>query len=253
MSLEDKARLSVFTALQFIRGVDYRARAADLARALQDHLVDTGDVEGPAPQMSADEADAEGRASALHAFENNLLPFAAALAQKDLLLFSAPADAPFMIGDSPVTLANASDFGLYGNLGLGVPGIQIYMPLSDDLTLAFWCPTLMQEMNKAVLTSEAALAAARPVINPGVEAKAVELRSQLDRLETIVHRLRPFCEAFVRGVPVESKADNVEHLNSLQIRHAERFIMSKRADFSLAKRMIADDGSFKTGLRMSIG
>jgi len=37
---------------------------------------------------------------------------------------------PFMIGDNPVALQNHIDMEPYGNLGLGVKGIEIYFPLS---------------------------------------------------------------------------------------------------------------------------
>ena len=33
---------------------------------------------------------------------------------------------PFLIGDSPLALQNSYDMGPYGNLGLTVPGIEIY-------------------------------------------------------------------------------------------------------------------------------
>ena len=53
--------------------------------------------------------------------------FAPVIAAKRLVLFADPGG-NFIIGDSPVVLHSDRNFGPYGNIGLAVPGIQIYLP-----------------------------------------------------------------------------------------------------------------------------
>jgi hypothetical protein len=48
---------------------------------------------------------------------------------------------PFLIGDSPLALQNSYDIGPYGNLGLTVPGIEIYFSLSPTRALGLWYPS----------------------------------------------------------------------------------------------------------------
>jgi hypothetical protein len=44
------------------------------------------------------------------------------------------------ISDNPLVLHNQKSYGPYGNIGVGVPHIEIYYPLSPDLVLAYACP-----------------------------------------------------------------------------------------------------------------
>nr|QWP89203.1 hypothetical protein IHCLGBEB_00006 [Escherichia coli] len=68
------------------------------------------------------------------------------LPKKDWYLETRP-ERPFTcIGDNPVVLKNSNDFGPYGNLGLAVRGIQIYLPLSSTLMLAMYCPSIREQM-----------------------------------------------------------------------------------------------------------
>ena len=48
------------------------------------------------------------------------------------------------------------------------------------------------------------------------------------------------------GMPLVLRPDNVEHMNSLQVMNASRFIMAARDDFRLAKEMIQDEPHLKS-------
>ncbi|MDV5280161.1 DUF4238 domain-containing protein [Leclercia adecarboxylata] len=50
------------------------------------------------------------------------------LLKKDWYLLETSPERPFYVSDNPVVLKNSNDFGPYGNLGLAVRGIQIYLP-----------------------------------------------------------------------------------------------------------------------------
>jgi hypothetical protein len=64
-------------------------------------------------------------------------------------LFSCPPRFPFYIGDHPVVLHNRRRDEHRGTLGLAVPGIEIYFPLTPTLTLALLSPEIGQVLMTA--------------------------------------------------------------------------------------------------------
>lgn len=251
---QEKAELCVFAALQFIRGKDFRARYIDIVNATKAHLRDVVGSEDPLPpELVGDVGDAEARVASLRTLYQNLSEYAEHFAAKDLVLQRASSGNGFVLGDSPIALDNRRTFGPYGNIGLAVPGIEIYLPLSTRLCLGFWCPSHAAKLRDTAKQSEAALKAhgGTAVLRSAADrnatiARLAELRKHLDRLG-------PALAAFDSGVPLECEADNVTYLNSLQIRNAERYVISKSDSFDLARKMIADDIRHKTGQRISLG
>jgi hypothetical protein len=66
------------------------------------------------------------------------------LLTKSLLLFQSNGTIPFWLSDNPVVRSNTMNppNSIRGTLGVGVKGIEIYLPISSTLTLAFMCPTM---------------------------------------------------------------------------------------------------------------
>src|SRR5208283_5551167 len=69
--------------------------------------------------------------------------FAEVIGKKDIFLVRAAQGRTFYIGDNPVVRHNSLDFGPYGNLGFDQKGIQIHLPLSAELTLCAYCPSII--------------------------------------------------------------------------------------------------------------
>lgn len=53
---------------------------------------------------------------------------------------------PFWTSDHPIVRHNSNDFGPYGNLGLKNRGIQVYFPLSPELSLGFVDPETFEDV-----------------------------------------------------------------------------------------------------------
>ena len=119
---------------------------------------------------------------------------------KGWVLIQTSKGEPFLIGDHPVTLHNERTFGVRGNIGFAVPGIEIYLPLSKELALYFTCPT-----NVASLLES--------------NKKLVELRSALGEDDQDVQRLEsglgPMVRALTQGDPLDAVPENVTHHNAL--------------------------------------
>lgn len=221
LSGEDRAALSIFFAVQFIRTKWFRQQFRELPKMLEEHV----------RRVHGDDADLSSIADHIRVPDDNELAFQTAgfimkhsrdfalqFANKAWMLIATDVKHPFMIGDHPIGLQNHIDMGLYGNLGLGVTGIEIYFPLSPRRALAMWCPSLHDAFRTAVQ------------VRGDAGARAV-------------------LYALENGSPLEYTPGHVMNFNSLQIAHAERFVFSSVDEFSLAKRMLADNPGFRMGMR----
>ncbi len=128
---------------------------------------------------------------------------------KSWLLNRTPPDSSFYISDNPIVRKNYHPPSpLMGNNGLACPGIQIHMPLSPTITLSFICETLVEpfrEHKKTKMAPDASI---------------------------------PLLDAIDSGQPLLIERENVVHLNSLQVAHANRFIFASTDDFSLVNEML---------------
>jgi hypothetical protein len=221
LSGEDRAALSIFFAVQFIRTKWFRQQFRELPKKLEEH----------ARRVYGDDVDLSGIADHIRVPDDNELAFQTAgfimkhsrdfalqFANKAWMLAATDTKHPFMIGDHPIGLQNHIDMGPYGNLGLGVKGIEIYFPLSPRRALAMWCPSLHEAFRTAV-----------------------QVRGEAGA--------RAVLQALENGSPLQYTPEHVMNFNSLQIAHAERFVFSSADEFSLAKRMLADNPSFRIGMR----
>jgi hypothetical protein len=246
MTMEDRAAIDLFCALQFARGTGMRAQFSALAEG----------VEARARAIVGADArldlvgDAEGmKAAALQLIVGSLLEFTGRFNDKDLLLLQAIEGEDFLLGDNPVAMQNARQFGPYGNIGLGVPGIEIYMPISSRFSLAYWCPTLLHQMREGAALADQRLLQARAMSVVGQGVTRAAALAALPEIEALRARLRRIPDGHLAGAAVAADAGNVTRLNSLQVRWGERFVMSRDGGFDIARRMIADDSAFRQGMR----
>lgn len=65
-------------------------------------------------------------------------------------------------------------------------------------------------------------------------------------------KIREDLDAISAGRPLSSNHDNMDYLNSLQIAQAERHILSSTGDFSLVRRMIAENPTYRRGQRAQL-
>jgi len=140
---------------------------------------------------------------------------------------------PFLIGDHPVALYNY--FG--DKLGVGVPGVVVYFPLSPEFALGLHCSSIAEEIRKG--------------------------QEKMDRLPDHAFVTHPelyagyketvaIMEGFVEGVPVKGRPESVEHFNSIQISNAERFVFSFDGNFALVEDMLRTDPGLRKGPRVAV-
>ena len=142
---------------------------------------------------------------------------------KDWLLLQSRG-LPFYLGDHPVTKRNAvkSPDGMPGNLGMLCPGIEIYLPLSPEISLAIWCAS-----------------------------NAEGCRKRLDRGNGIPLDYE-IVEAIEQDRPLMQNRRQVSSLNFLQMYYAERVIFSHDGDWTLACEILEMRPDLKKGSPRSI-
>lgn len=232
---EDRALLAGFLAVQFVRTRAFRAQWEDLHRLLREKIESMGGRVAPGSQAEAlmkPQSDNEVKIDCARMILAAPRDFGPHFLNKAWFLAKTTKSHPFMIGDNPVALQNHIEMEPYGNLGLNVRGIEIYLPLSSTRALAMWCPTLAQQVAEAART----------------------LRSLPGQLSAAVVRdpegLLAMDDALARGSTLPYKPEHVTNFNSLQVGRSERYVFSSTADFSLPETMIRDHPDFRGGPRL---
>ncbi|MCM2446227.1 DUF4238 domain-containing protein [Rahnella sp. CG8] len=236
LSADDRYRLAVFVAVQRARTYGEQQRIHGFVQTLTNKI----GAMGASPDQSAEMLDFSPQRDARNLFLGQLVQQDSHIDHilaKDWYLCESTPDHPFYISDSPVVLHNDKTFGPYGNLGLALPGIQIYLPLSSTVTLAMFCPSIREEKMR--------------------EKREIQIRMAYAP-HTIPHGYNPFlriaaADVFINHELIKVEADQVMRFNSLQVRFSEQYIFCEKNDFLLVERMIADDPGFKSGMRITFG
>jgi hypothetical protein len=145
--------LHIFIALQLTRS---KSRRLDQDAILNEVSRRWPDAElNPFPGRIVD-SEATKLSLLKTAFEN-LDKFAEPLILKHSFLMVRDCRNDVYISDNPVVMYNSRTFGPYGNLGLAVPGIEIYCPLSPDVVLVYFGPPSMRNIEEEQAKAETQL------------------------------------------------------------------------------------------------
>jgi hypothetical protein len=228
---KDKSIISLFCAIQMLRVKATRESISELNNTLKEFIEQIGgnidEVEG-FKFMDKYEIKKSSIGSVLTAGE--LAPY---FYDKIWLLLKTPSKAPLYISDNPISLFNSVRRPGRGSLGLKVKGIEIQLPVSNNLCLSMVCPSLIEEIDHG--------------------AKKAQLLERALGLEYtgFLHDAHNILNAVFTGSARQLKPENVEHLNSLQVGSASRFIYSSTSDFSLVQDMIKNEPSLKEPRRFN--
>ncbi|MCT4628027.1 DUF4238 domain-containing protein [Halodesulfovibrio sp.] len=231
LTFEERGAISFFIAMQMTRSPTTREHCAWISQMFFDiaeELTGVRELEG-----EQEPSEEEIKANACM-----LIPeceeFAKLIFLKKWFLLTPPAGAVFHLSDTPVVLANDNDSPLRASLGLACKGIQIYMPLSKNIVLAMYCPTLTDKL----------------------ENEAKELLAKMTLLSSFPRAGKVQAESVLAALSGESpllcEDDHVTFINSLQTEWSRRYLYSSTNDFSLPKRMIEDHPEYKEGMKWKV-
>jgi hypothetical protein len=225
--LDDDKRiwLSGFTALQLVRTKGYSERSQDMMRQIT-HVVKQvsgGKLSKKIRKQLGLDAPGSPHEKTMATILNLARAAVDELLKKMLVLFRSDGSVPFWIGDGPVVLDNTINPGdrLRSNLGLGVPGIEVYLPISNELVLAHMCPSI------------AAVSAA--------------MDEEARRMGFIDARAHSYLQALMNSSPILVDKDGVE--NTLELACAERWVYSSANNFENARKVLEENPKLRTGPR----
>jgi len=219
--------IASFIAVQQVRTRRHRESRGDLNRQMADALREMG-ADPSKVENFRELTEAEVRRDSIADMPPTAFTLLPHLLNKAWILLSAAPGRTFWVGDHPVVLANNLNpgDGLRGTLGLAVRGIEVYLPISSELTLGCLCPTV-------------------PAMFAAVNAQVIQPVLRKGRADE-------FLDAFTGRATLQLDAENVKYHNSLQVIGAERFIFSLHDEFDMAREMLASHPNLKTGPRVEI-
>jgi hypothetical protein len=234
-SVEEKADLSFLIAFQILRVKAIRDQFTDLEEQLGEIVKDAGYTMN---QVKGWEPLTEDTLKLMHLgnIQEEIGELAQIISQKIMFLAQPPKNRTFYIGDNPVTLNNSVDTRPYGNLGLSVKGIEIYLPLSAELTLGAFCPSVFMDISER-------LAATRKLTQASTQNLAVhgiitfnEMTRRMRRFEEETEAGTSMLKCAAAGVPFILNDTNMDFYNSLQMQWAKRYVIGMRGDFDFARK-----------------
>lgn len=249
-SSEEIEALSFLIAFQMLRAKAHRDSFIQLDAAVRAKFERAGDT---MENIDGWSSLTEDRLKALHmgSLIKGIEEFSYLISMKRFFIIEAETNSKFYLGDNPVFMDNKNDYGPYGNLGLSVRGIQIYMPLSSNLMIAAYCPTIIEEFKTELdkfeqLTRSLALSNVMRGIFSTAQCKSY--------IETHILNApaKNLIDAIEGMIPLKSSADNMEYYNAHQAMQASRFLICKNANFKLAKEVNKERPEYRNGRKWKI-
>ncbi|MER9865132.1 DUF4238 domain-containing protein [Mesorhizobium sp. M0185] len=174
------------------------------------------------------------------------------LTTKKLILLKKCCAGELYISDNALVMHNYNDFGPYGNIGLGVPGIEIYLPISSDLVLGFLCPTIIDGFHKERAKAEQKISEIQlKVFVDGALPLQSGVSVILDAKERLEQAKMKIAMLVDSQYAPKSK-DILIFLNALQIQWANRFIAARRKDFSFAHKVMKEKPHWREHPRIEV-
>ncbi|WP_407437637.1 DUF4238 domain-containing protein [Lelliottia sp.] len=234
LTADDRYKLAVFVAVQRARTFGELERISGIMSVLVNKMAAIGATEEQAGETLGLSAGGDTKDVFLRQLVHQVSHIDHLL-NKDWYLIETKPEHPFYVSDNPVVLENRNDFGPYGNIGLAVPGIQIYLPLSSTLMLAMYCPSIRGKMVRDKQNLQQLLARSPHLIPRHMRP--------FDMLEHV--------NRHIDYLLIPLSAENVMYYNSLQVEYAEQYVFSRENEFSLVEKMLGDDERFRTGPRFT--
>lgn len=235
---EELSDLCLLMAFQFIRTKKMRQLPERLNQQVIAHVERMGLDPRKVQGLEAWDEEKLKREHVRHQVRN-LGEYARHFADKEFFLMVAPEGSAFYLGDHPVVLHSDEERHFMRGLGIGVPYIQIYLPLSSEVMLCAYCPAILgqlmrgrdKEMAKGQGMALKALMDGK--ITPAQMKEFVEGAKKHDVVSPLIDTIRA-------GEPVNIGPEQVQCYNSLQAFQAHRFVVDPDGRFEVAREMIAE-------------
>ncbi|WP_082470101.1 DUF4238 domain-containing protein [Methylobacterium sp. Leaf86] len=253
LSADSRTAIILFIALQVNRGTGARNVAEDIINQFRARLLEEYDEEDLPPQVTQFQDENQKKLFGMGLAVGGVRKIAGVLATRQMIVMAAENNGELLLGDNPVVIHNSRKSDEYhGNLGIACKGIEIYLPISPKLVIALWCPSIYEEMKRALDSSVVSLKKFKSTQLLSINPASQQTRNLIEQLEEKIIDLKHICGAIETESPVIMNKDVVLHQNSLQISYAERYLISKSGRFDPAEKMIGSNPLFRKGSRMKM-
>ena len=234
---QERVDLALLLAFQFARTKSNRQMMMDLKTTIMSKVASSATPEMLTNFFASDDDEESIKKASLLALREEVPRYMEIIAHKVFFLMSAPEGRSFYLGDDPVVLHNENRFEPYGSLGLAVKGIQISMPLTSDLLLCAWCPTVTEDLDDQIAQR---LPEARRILLQLVLNGSISPAQMKRDLEGFTKPHSEIKSAIASGKPLKLTSQNMDFYNAKQMATAHRYIICQKADFDLARRFNAE-------------
>jgi len=139
----DRSAIAYSITIQELRTREKREEFHETVTKLREHLEGesmTEEMEEQMDELQDMDSEEGAREFQIDLIKNRGWEMAEHYFDLKWVLIENETQQPFLSSDHPIARHNSNDFGPYGNLGLKNRGIQVYFPLSPDLSLGFIDP-----------------------------------------------------------------------------------------------------------------
>jgi hypothetical protein len=248
LSPMDQAILNMFVVVQLLRSkrrrLDYAAVATEIKRRWP------GAIVNPLKEKIVD--DEFEKFFTLDFTFSKLQELASSLVSKHSFLMVKNCKDELYISDNPMVMHNSKQYGPYGNIGLAVPHVEIYYPLSHQIVLGYMCPLTMKETEEAHVAADSEVNSlfSRMFMSPQGLSMADRLGIEKARAE--IERAKSYYAMIKseRVVPISS--ENMLFLNSLQVLSSARYLACHTDNFAFAMKALSERPHWKEGVGIKI-
>jgi len=231
---EAYAAVTVFVTIQHLRTKQARRTFKLFREHMTKRFPGIPQSELGLPNLTAEEGD---KYASLDFIVNNLSEFSQAIGEKTLILVERNCPGSFWISDHPVVLHN--DNAPHGDrsIGLKVPGVQVFMPISPKYALAYFCQTILEELEQGIAKIDAIRSRRfADWFKTGTlgDAERLTMTNLNYKREIVAQTFR----ALKTDRKIQFNEQNLIFLNSKQVISGFRFVASAARDFSLVVDML---------------
>ena len=214
LTVKARVKLSMFIAIQILRVRGTRERMISLSNNLHREILARGiDPNGFVKPLDEEAAKIESIEQCITLSQE----IGEAIASRPWMLHKSPKGSHFVLSDNPVTQFHVAS----NRRGIGVktPGVEIYLPISPDLSICVLCNSWLDEFQRALALEK-------------------HFTSRNERRPLDLSPIKEQIQLIKSGEPCMLMTDNVTHQNSLQVLSSSRFVISIDEDFSLVRSMV---------------
>jgi hypothetical protein len=230
----DQGTLHTFVIVQFLRSerrrLDQIAIGLEIKRRWPEVDLGHGD-------MTHEEL---AKLSSLEFAFSKLDEFASLLVSKHSYLLIRNCPGELYISDNPMVMHNSKEYGPYGNIGIAVPHIEIYYPLSADIVLAYMCPLTMKETEEAHHAADTKVNSlfSRTFMSP--QGISTSNKLQIEKSRDEIRRAKDYYAMLKNERFALINSESLLFLNSLQILSSFRYFASRTSYFSFSINVMSE-------------